>query len=83
MGKNTGFPWNRQKAREPGEAQLLRAELQQTKRMLQQAYGAFDQMTDPDLVDACIFEIKASTAKYDYLLRRLKQLEQETKGQDT
>ena len=76
MGKYSILPWKRQKVQEPGEAQLLQTELEQTKVNLQQAYGAFEQMTDPDLVEACIFEIKANSARYDYLLRQLKQLEQ-------
>lgn len=44
----------------PGtEVQVLDQALNETARRLRQAYGAFDLVTDPDLVEAWIFEISA------------------------
>ena len=48
----------------------------ETARRLRQAYGAFDLVTDPDLVEAWIFEISAQRARYSYLLKQRKRLEQ-------
>ena len=58
-------------------AELLALEqaLEETARRLQQAYGAFDLVTDPDLVEAWVFEISAQRARYSYLLKQRKRLE--------
>ena len=68
------FPWRHWAEEAPGERQQLQAALKQTKQALQQAYASFDVMTDPDLVESCIFEIKAASARYNYLLRTMKAL---------
>ena len=61
----------------PGtEVQVLDQALNETARRLRQAYGAFDLVTDPDLVEAWIFEISAQRARYSYLLKQRKRLEQ-------
>ncbi|MBR1780335.1 MAG: DUF2508 family protein [Oscillospiraceae bacterium] len=41
---------------------------------IQGAYCAFDQVTDPDLIEAWNFEINARQARYNYLLRQWKRL---------
>ncbi len=74
------FHWNRsteecKREKQQGEKQLLYTTLQKTKETLQQAYASFDTLTDFDLIDSCIFEIKALSARYDYLLRKIKKLE--------
>ena len=58
-------------------AELLALEqaLGETARRLRQAYGAFDLVTDPDLVEAWVFEISAQRARYSYLLKQRKRLE--------
>lgn len=52
----------------------LREELRLARQALQAAYDQFNYADDPVLVEACIYEIKATQARYDYLLRRIKLL---------
>ena len=40
---------------------------------LAQAYVRFDNTTEPELVDACIFELNALQSRYNYLLRLVKE----------
>lgn len=50
----------------------LRQELRQTGCALQRAYDKFNFVTEPDLIEASIYDINALRSRYDYLLRRLK-----------
>ena len=59
---------------EQGEVWLLERELCQTSRRLQQDYEAFILVSDPDLIEAWVFEINAQQARYAYLLKRRKAL---------
>ncbi|MBQ1351423.1 MAG: DUF2508 family protein [Oscillospiraceae bacterium] len=61
---------------EPDEWNVLRDELKKTSLALRQAHIRFDALTDPDLIEACIFEIQSISARHTYLLRRIKALEQ-------
>ena len=45
-----------------------------TRAQINQAYGCFNQTSDGDLIESYVFEINALQARYNYLLRRLKQL---------
>ena len=45
----------------------LREELAQTKYALEIAYSNFDNVTDPDLIDCCIYEVNALLKRYKYL----------------
>lgn len=47
-------------------------ELKRLKSELDRAYGEFQNLTDNDLLEACIFEIQALRAKYSYLLKQAK-----------
>jgi len=51
----------------------LKAELLAAQGDLSQAYRRFDQATEPELVDACIYEISSITARCNYLLRTIKE----------
>ena len=51
----------------------LRQELDQINRQLKEAYERFNYACEPELVEASIFEINAQKAKYDYLLRCVKE----------
>ena len=51
----------------------LRQELDQINRQLKEAYERFNYACEPELVEASIFEINALKAKYDYLLRCVKE----------
>ena len=57
---------------------ILREELQQTNVALKCAYDKFNYVTEPELIEASIYEISALKARYSYLLRCIKaQLGQE------
>ena len=51
----------------------LRQELDQINRQLKEAYERFNYACEPELVEASIYEINALKAKYDYLLRCVKE----------
>ena len=53
--------------------QELFTELSDTRFALSQAFDRFNNTTEPELVDACIFEISATQARYSYLLRVIKE----------
>lgn len=67
---------------EERETSALERELRETRSRLQRAYDAFDLVSDPDLIEAWIYEINAQRAKYAYLLKRRKSLEQEQTRED-
>ena len=58
-------------------AQMLTAELEEelrtTIQLLRSAYDRFNFTDDPELTEACIYEIKALKSRYSYLVRRLKE----------
>lgn len=58
-------------AREEAMQELF-GELNDTRFALTQAYARFNAVYEPELVDACVYEINAQLARYDYLLRRIK-----------
>ena len=45
------------------EVQRVRTEMLGVRRALEQAYNEFDNVTDPLLMEACIYEINALRAK--------------------
>ena len=55
------------------EMQELFTELNDTHFALTQAYARFDRTTEPELVEACVYEINAVQARYNYLLRVIKE----------
>lgn len=52
--------------------QELFTELNDARLALAQAYDRFNAVHEPGLVDACVYDINAQLARYDYLLRRIK-----------
>ena len=56
------------------QAELM-ASLRQAQQSLDHAYLAFDDITDTDLMESCIFEIRAIQSRMNYLLRQIKELE--------
>ena len=62
--------------REEERRQLL-AGMRETKTQLNHAYAQFNFYSDPDLVDACVYEINALQSRYSYYVRQVKQLEAE------
>jgi hypothetical protein len=49
--------------------------LEGLKRELNLLYNQFNFMTDPSLIDGCIYDIKAANAKYTFYLKQCKEKE--------
>lgn len=47
-------------------------ELLITQQELYSAYADFENVIDPDLIDSCIYQLKAAQLKYKFLLNRVK-----------
>ena len=60
------------------ERQELMRSLNQTRTLINQAYGGFNSTSDSDLIESYVYEINALQARYNYLLRRFKALEHAT-----
>ncbi|MBR5537000.1 MAG: DUF2508 family protein [Clostridia bacterium] len=55
------------------EHQRLLGEYYDTLIQLRQVRAAFQQVTDPDLINACVYEMNALQRRYSYLLQRVKE----------
>jgi hypothetical protein len=53
----------------------LKQSLHTTRSALEGAYAAFDYTSDPELTEACIFEIRSLQARMNYLVRQIKALD--------
>lgn len=62
------------KRKEYTEQEELLAEIQKLKNALRAAYQNYDFITEPELVDAHIYELKSIQMKYSFLLHRAKEL---------
>ena len=60
--------------------QQLLKELHMTKNALDTAYSNFENVTDPDLIDSCTYEIYAVQKRYNFLLEKARQLEVQAPG---
>ena len=56
-------------------AELMR-ELARTRLLTNQAYASFNHARDSELIESYVYEISALQARYNYLLRRVKELEE-------
>ena len=56
------------------ERRELMSSLAHTRTLINQAYGGFNSANDADLIESYVFEINALQARYNYLLRRVKEL---------
>ena len=54
---------------------LLLDDLAKTKSELELAYSNFENVTDQDLIDSCIYHVNAVQLRYKFLLGRVKQIE--------
>lgn len=61
------------KSRLDPELLALRSELRSAQGDLSLAYRRFDQAVDPELVESCIYQIKAEKARCNYLIRAIKE----------
>ncbi len=57
----------------PSELQLLKNELRQVQSDLALAYDRFNQASEPELVESCIYEIKAIHARFSFLYRAIRE----------
>lgn len=48
--------------------------IEKVKQALENAYRNFDFITEPELVDSCIYELKAMQLKYEFLIQKAKEL---------
>ena len=64
---------NRRDASRNDELQELFRELRDARSALETAYNRFNLTVEPELVDACVYEINAVQSRYGYLLRRIKE----------
>ena len=60
------------KPRPDPELIRLREEFRQAQGDLSATYNSFDQAVDPELVESCIYQISAVSARCNYLLRSIK-----------
>ena len=63
-----------QAAREEERRQLMEG-MRETRNQLNHAYAQFNVYSDPDLVDACVYEINALQSRYSYYVRQVKEFE--------
>lgn len=54
---------------------LLKDDLLQTTRALQDAYNNLENVIDPDLIDCYIYELNSVQMRYKFLLASIKKLE--------
>lgn len=59
------------------ERQSLRQEIEKTRHSIDSARNHFEQVVDPTLIDCYIYELNAAQLRYQFLLRRFKNLEME------
>lgn len=57
--------------------EALKRELETTKRMLDCAHSNFENVVDPDLIDCYIYEVNAAQLRYTFLLKKLKEFEEQ------
>ena len=57
------------------ERQALRQEIEKTRNTIDSARNHFEQVVDPTLIDCYIYELNAAQLRYQFLLRRFKNLE--------
>ena len=72
------MPQSVQRARRVSQEEERRdliSSLSHTRTLINQAYSGFNMASDSDLIESYVFEINALQARYNYLLRRAKDLE--------
>ena len=50
------------------------ADLEKTRRALEDAYTGFDSVTEPDLIDCYIYEVNSVLKRYKFLLEQAAQI---------
>ena len=65
----------RQDGENTSERKELLESLAHTRVLINQAYVGFNSVKDRDLIESYVYEINALQSRYNYLLRRVKELE--------
>ncbi|MDD6339036.1 MAG: YaaL family protein [Butyrivibrio sp.] len=52
------------------DEKYLEDELREAKNALAAAYSNFDNVTDPNLIDYCIYQVNSLQMKYQFLVER-------------
>lgn len=68
------FPMPLSRKSDKSETKSLIEELEAVKLGMEAASDRFEYQSDPDLVEACIYEMKALSARYRYLTREARRL---------
>ena len=55
---------------------LMKNDLQQTAKDLQDAYTNLENVVDPDLIDCYIYELNSVQMRYKFLLTAIKKMEE-------
>lgn len=56
------------------EKEFIVESIKKVTENLNQAYNNFNLITDPELIDSCIYELKSMQLKYQYLIQQAKEL---------
>ena len=75
MAQAVRFGRRKADAQKEEERRQLMEGMKQTRDQLNYAYSQFNLYCDPDLVDACVYEINALQSRYSYFVRQVKLLE--------
>ena len=75
MAEAVRFSRRKELERQEEERRQLLAGMKQTRDQLNYAYAQFNLYSDPDLVDACVYEINALQSRYSYYVRQVKRLD--------
>ncbi len=60
------------------EKKYLLREIEDALSDLRYARNCFEEANDPEMIEACIYEIKSAETRYSYLIRRAKRLADKT-----
>lgn len=71
-GRENNMGKRRTESHQSAQTQLQQ-ELYRTGEALKEAYEKFNYVSEPELVEACVYEISALKARYNYLLRCIKE----------
>lgn len=54
------------------DEKYLLDELAQSKNALDAAYSCFENATEPDIIDSCIYQVNSAQIRYKFLLEKAK-----------
>ena len=64
----------KQEDKKAAEKQHLLDEIEQAISDIHYARNCFSEAKDPEMIEACIYEIKSAEARYNFLLKKAKRL---------